>query len=65
MYLNHFGLTEAPYRITPHTDFFFEGANRGATLEALLYAITHDEGDRKSTRLNSSHAIPSRMPSSA
>ena len=49
MYLNHFGLTEAPYRITPHTDFFFEGANRGATLEALLYAITHDEGIVKVT----------------
>ncbi|MDT3734732.1 MAG: AAA family ATPase [Denitratisoma sp.] len=44
MYLEHFGLKEAPFRITPHTDFFFEGANRGATLEALLYAITHDEG---------------------
>lgn len=44
MYLEHFGLTEAPFRITPHTDFFFQGANRGATLEALLYAITHDEG---------------------
>jgi MSHA biogenesis protein MshM len=44
MYLEHFGLNEAPFRITPHTDFFFEGANRGATLEALLYAITHDEG---------------------
>ncbi len=49
MYLNHFGLSEAPYRITPHTDFFFEGANRGATLEALLYAITHDEGIVKVT----------------
>ena len=44
MYLEHFGLNEAPFRITPHTDFFFAGANRGATLEALLYAITHDEG---------------------
>lgn len=44
MYLEHFGLKEAPFRITPHTDFFFAGANRGATLEALLYAITHDEG---------------------
>jgi MSHA biogenesis protein MshM len=44
MYLDHFGLKEPPFRITPHTDFFFEGANRGATLEALLYAITHDEG---------------------
>jgi type II secretory pathway predicted ATPase ExeA/septal ring-binding cell division protein DamX len=44
MYLSHFGLQEAPFRITPHTDFFFDGANRGATLEALLYTITHDEG---------------------
>ncbi|WIM06972.1 MAG: AAA family ATPase [Candidatus Nitricoxidivorans perseverans] len=44
MYLEHFGLSEAPFRITPHTDFFFAGANRGATLDALLYAITHDEG---------------------
>jgi type II secretory pathway predicted ATPase ExeA len=44
MYLEHFGLNEPPFRITPHTDFFFDGANRGATLDALLYAITHDEG---------------------
>ena len=44
MYLDHFGLREAPFRITPHTEFFFAGANRGATLEALIYAITHDEG---------------------
>jgi type II secretory pathway predicted ATPase ExeA len=44
MYLEHFGLKEAPFRITPHTDFFFAGANRGATLDALLYAILHDEG---------------------
>jgi len=44
MYLDHFGLDEPPFRITPHTDFFFTGANRGATLEALLYAIVHDEG---------------------
>src|SRR5207302_10975659 len=44
MYLDHFGLKEPPFRITPDTDFFFQGANRGATLEALLYAITHDDG---------------------
>ena len=49
MYLSHFGLDEAPYRITPHTDFFFGGANRGATLEALIYAITNDEGIVKVT----------------
>lgn len=44
MYLEHYGLSEAPFRITPHTDFFFSGAKRGTTLDALLYAITHDEG---------------------
>ena len=44
LYLEHFGLNEPPFRITPHTDFFFDGADRGATLEALLYAVTHDEG---------------------
>ena len=44
LYLEHFGLTEPPFRITPHTDFFFDGADRGATLEALIYAILHDEG---------------------
>src|SRR5258706_42954 len=44
MYLEHFGLREAPFRITPHTEFFFAGANRGATLEGLLYAVTSGEG---------------------
>ncbi len=44
VYLDHFGLAEAPFRITPHPEFFFEGAGRGATLEALVYAIVHDEG---------------------
>ena len=49
MYLAHFGLDEPPFRITPHTEFFFEGANRGATLEALLYTIANDEGIVKVT----------------
>jgi MSHA biogenesis protein MshM len=44
MYLEHFGLNEPPFRITPNTEFFFQGANRGATLDALLYAISQDEG---------------------
>jgi type II secretory pathway predicted ATPase ExeA len=49
LYLDHFGLRESPYRITPHTEFFFSGANRGATLEALIYAVLHDEGIVKVT----------------
>ena len=49
LYLEHFGLRESPFRITPHTDFFFTGANRGPTLDALIYAITQDEGIVKVT----------------
>lgn len=49
LYLEHFGLREPPFRITPHTDFFFTGANRGPTLDALVYAITQDEGIVKVT----------------
>ncbi|GAA5158510.1 AAA family ATPase [Viridibacterium curvum] len=44
MYLEHFGLSEAPFRITPQTAWFYAGAQRGALLDALLYAIAHDEG---------------------
>ena len=32
---------------------------------ALAFGISPDKRDRKSTRLNSSHSSPSRMPSSA
>ena len=44
MYYEHFGLNQAPFKITPNTDFFFTGGNRGPVLEALIYAITHGEG---------------------
>jgi MSHA biogenesis protein MshM len=44
MYYEHFGLNQAPFKITPNTDFFFGGGNRGPILEALIYAITHGEG---------------------
>lgn len=49
MYYAHFGLKEAPFKITPHTDFFYAGSNRGAVLDALIYAITHGEGIVKVT----------------
>lgn len=49
MYYEFFGLTQAPFKITPDTDVFFEGGNRGAILEALIYAITHGEGIIKVT----------------
>ncbi len=44
MYLEHFGLTAPPFRITPHPEFFFEGARRGETLAALVFAIQFGEG---------------------
>lgn len=44
LYLKHFGLDEAPFRITPQTDFFFAGADRGAVLDALCYSLEHEEG---------------------
>ncbi|MDP3087565.1 MAG: AAA family ATPase [Methylotenera sp.] len=44
MYYPHFGLKEPPFKITPNTDFFFSGCNRGAVLDALVYAITNGEG---------------------
>lgn len=44
LYLDHFGFAESPFGITPNTDFFYTGARRGAMLDGLIYAITHDEG---------------------
>ncbi|MCE2999436.1 MAG: AAA family ATPase, partial [Betaproteobacteria bacterium] len=49
MYYEHFGLKEPPFRITPNTDFFFGGGNRGPILEALIYAISQGEGIVKVT----------------
>src|SRR5215471_1979813 len=49
MYYQFFGLSQAPFKITPDTEFFFEGGNRGAVLEALIYAVTHGEGIVKVT----------------
>ena len=44
MYLEHFGLNEPPFRITPVTEFFFSGASRGEILDALIYSISEVEG---------------------
>lgn len=44
MYYAHFGLKQPPFKITPNTEFFFSGGNRGAVLDALVYAITSGEG---------------------
>ncbi|MBE9567512.1 MAG: AAA family ATPase [Proteobacteria bacterium] len=44
MYQEHFGLNRPPFKITPDTSLFFEGNQRGAALDALVYAIKSGEG---------------------
>lgn len=44
MYYEYFGLKQAPFKITPDTSLFFPGGNRGAVLEALVYAVVNGEG---------------------
>ena len=49
MYYTHFGLARPPFRITPDTEFFYTGGNRGPILDALMYAIGQGEGIIKVT----------------
>ena len=49
MYYTHFGLTQPPFKITPNTAFFFEGGNRGAILNALIFALAQGDGVIKVT----------------
>lgn len=44
MYLEFFGLKEAPFRITPNTEYWHAGGQRGEILAALQYAIGQGEG---------------------
>ncbi len=44
MYCHHFGFQRPPFRITPDPELFFPGGNRGAVLDALIYAISRGEG---------------------
>ncbi|MBU1264789.1 MAG: AAA family ATPase [Gammaproteobacteria bacterium] len=44
MYFDYFGLKEAPFRITPNTEYWYAGGQRGEMLTALLYAIGQGEG---------------------
>lgn len=49
MYLAHYGLNQLPFGITPNPEFFYSGNQRGAILEALMYAVSHGEGIVKVT----------------
>ena len=44
MYLEHFGLTDAPFNISPGMAFFFSGANRGEILDALIDSVSSIDG---------------------
>ena len=44
MYYEYFGLKQPPFKITPDISLFFPGGNRGAVLQALIYAVTQGEG---------------------
>lgn len=49
MYLAHFGLREAPFSITPDTDFFFACSDYQQALNTLLIAVRNGEGFIKIT----------------
>ena len=48
-----------------HGSAVWRSTDLGETWEHSSEGLTYDDGDRKSTRLNSSHIAVSRMPSSA
>lgn len=43
-YLAHFGLAEAPFGLTPDTDFFYASPPHQEALNTLLYALENGEG---------------------
>ena len=49
IYLNHFGLREPPFGITPDTEFFFACASSQEGLNTLLVAVANGEGFIKIT----------------
>jgi MSHA biogenesis protein MshM len=44
MYLEHFGLTELPFGITPDTRFTFESAGQKDIIDTVLFALRMGEG---------------------
>ena len=49
MYLQHFGIKEFPFSITPDTGFFFSSDSSQAALNTLLIAVRTGEGFIKIT----------------
>ncbi|RKZ51338.1 MAG: general secretion pathway protein [Candidatus Parabeggiatoa sp. nov. 3] len=44
MYYDYFGLKYPPFKITPDTQLFYSGGDRGLVLDALIYAVESGEG---------------------
>jgi MSHA biogenesis protein MshL len=44
LYLQHFGLQQSPFSITPDPCFFYDGSGRGDLLRAIEYSVRHQEG---------------------
>jgi MSHA biogenesis protein MshM len=44
MYLNHFGLTEFPFSLTPDTQFYYDLPSHQEALNVLLIALQNGEG---------------------
>ncbi len=49
MYLEHFGLRELPFQLTPDTDYFFGDVSHHEALNVLLVALRSGEGFLKIT----------------
>lgn len=49
MYLDHFGLTDFPFSITPNTEYFFASRSSQEALDTLLVAVSMGEGFMKVT----------------
>ena len=44
MYEQHFGLHEAPFRVTPDTDYYFAHRHHQEALNVLLFGVSNGEG---------------------
>lgn len=44
LYLRHFGLTRAPFPVTPSDDAFYVGGSRKATFDALMHVLLDEHG---------------------
>ncbi|WP_423897115.1 ExeA family protein [Candidatus Pelagadaptatus aseana] len=44
MYLEHFGLQERPFSLTPDTQFFLNGQSHRQALNTMLLSLSHSEG---------------------